>query len=79
MEHVEQLHRVKKRQIGVKNVFLARFKRRITAAAQHHLLYCQLPSTTAACGLHALIDGLMQTWPLIQRAFELETTGSLEW
>ena len=39
-----------------------------------------LPITVseAACGFHALIDGPMQTWPLIQRAFELETTGSLE-
>ncbi|MDB5885211.1 MAG: transcriptional regulator, TetR family [Polaromonas sp.] len=75
VEYVEEHRNIRLRHLAVRNGFLARVQQGLDAAARHDKLELQLSSATAAQGLHAMIDGLIQNWLLDPEAFDLQEVG----
>lgn len=75
VEYVEELQAVRLRHLAVRNGFLSRIEQSMDTASRQTNLKLAMPASTAAQGLHALIDGLIQNWLLDPEAFDLLDVG----
>lgn len=75
VEYVDELVAVRDRRLSTREDCLAHVARGLTGATRHGRLGTRVPARTAALGLHALIDGLIQNWMLDPQAFDLERVG----
>jgi TetR/AcrR family acrAB operon transcriptional repressor len=75
VEYVEELQAVRLRHLAVRNGFLNRFEQSIDLASRQAALTLSMPTSVAAQGFHALIDGLIQNWLLDPEAFDLLEVG----
>ena len=75
VEYVGELQAVRLRHLKSRSDFLAQVERGFQAAARRHALELPVPVATAAQGLHALIDGLIQSWLLESADFDLVSLG----
>lgn len=75
VEYVGELTAVRDRHLAVRNECLAHVERGMRRAAQRGLVNRRLPARSAALGMHALIDGLIQNWMLDPEAFDLLKVG----
>ncbi|CAN5863166.1 TetR family transcriptional regulator [soil metagenome] len=75
VEYVDELQGVRDRHLSVRNECLAAVEATLRLATRRGLLGRRVPARTAAIGLHALIDGLLQNWMLDPSAFDLVRTG----
>jgi TetR/AcrR family acrAB operon transcriptional repressor len=75
VEYVGELQAVRDRHLATRNECLAHVQRGLLQAMRRGRLSARLPARSAALGLHALIDGLIQNWMLDPRAFDLVKVG----
>ncbi|MBC7992417.1 MAG: TetR family transcriptional regulator [Rhizobacter sp.] len=75
VEYVEETQAVRDRHLATRDECLLHAQRGITLAMKRGLLPKRIPARTAAMGLHALIDGLIQNWLLDPEAFDLVKVG----
>jgi TetR/AcrR family acrAB operon transcriptional repressor len=75
VEYVSELSAVRERHLTVRGECLKRMANDLRAAARLRGQRLPLTAATAAQGLHALIDGLIQNWLLDPDAFDLVATG----
>ena len=75
VEYVEELQAVRQRHLTVRKGFLNFVAHGMETAAQQTGLTLVVPAATAAQGLHALVDGLIQNWLLDPKAFDLLEVG----
>lgn len=75
VEYVDSLCAVRKRHLDVRDLWLERFRHALLQSASVRGVRLPVPAATAAHGLHAMLDGLVQNWLLDPQAFELEPTG----
>lgn len=75
VEYVGELQSLRLRHLKSRSDFLAQVERGFEAAARHHALELPVPATAAAQGLHAIIDGLIQSWLLESADFDLVSLG----
>ena len=75
VEYIDALQAIRLRHIRVRDSFIEQIERCLSAAALNQNTVLSLPSTAAAQGLHALIDGLIQNWLLDKDAFDLVEIG----
>lgn len=75
VEYVEETQAVRERHLATRDECLLHAQRGITLAMKRGLLPKRIPARTAALGLHALIDGLIQNWMLDPEAFDLVKVG----
>ena len=76
VEYVDSLCAVRERHLRVRGLCLDRFRNMLLQSAAARGVRLAMPATTAAQGLHALLDGLVQNWLLDPVAFDLESTGA---
>lgn len=75
VEYIDELHAVTTRHLAVRGGFLVKMKDCLEQAAMAQQLDLPIPSETAADGLHALVDGMIQNWLLDTIAFDLRQSG----
>ncbi len=75
VEYVDELQAVRTRHLRVRNSFLEKIEIGLTASALAESAELRMPAPTAAQGLHALLDGLIQNWLLDHAAFDLVEVG----
>ncbi len=75
VEYVDEMSEVRKRHLAVRNDCMASMTRALGLATEQGQIGCKLSPATAAIGLHALIDGLIQNWTLDPEAFDLRVIG----
>lgn len=75
VEYVDELKAVRDRHLSTRNECLAHVQRGLNVAMRRGDLGRRLPARTAALGLHALIDGLIQNWMLDPASFDLVRVG----
>lgn len=75
VEYVAELGAVRERHLQVRRDCLTQMARSLRAGARQRKHRLPIPARTAAQGLHAMIDGLIQNWLLDPAAFELQATG----
>jgi TetR/AcrR family acrAB operon transcriptional repressor len=75
VEYVDELSAVRERHLSVRGDCLARMEQDLRLAAKRRGHSLPIPAASAAHGLHALIDGLIQNWLLKPGVFDLVTTG----
>jgi len=75
VEYVDSLCAVRARHLGVRKLWLERFRHALLRSAAARGVRLPMPALAAAHGLHALTDGLVQNWLLDPEAFDLEATG----
>jgi TetR/AcrR family acrAB operon transcriptional repressor len=75
VEYVDELVAVQQRHLKSRSDFLAQVERGLEAAAKRHALQLPVSTATAAQGLHAIIDGLIQNWLLESADFDLVSLG----
>jgi TetR/AcrR family transcriptional regulator, acrAB operon repressor len=76
VEYVGELQAVRDRHLATRDECLRHAERGITLAMQRGQLPRRIPARTAALGLHALVDGLIQNWMLAPEAFDLVKVGA---
>lgn len=76
VEYVDELSAVRDRHLSRYNQWVARAEKCLKAAIAQGLLSGKVPARTAARGLWALADGLIQFWLLDSKAFDLRRTGT---
>ena len=75
VEYIDELHAVTTRHLAIRSGFLSKMKLCLEQAAVSHELTLRIPSESAANGLHALVDGMIQNWLLDSDAFDLRRSG----
>ena len=75
VEYVDELMAVQQRHLQVRNQCLARTEQALERAVALRGRPLPLPVTTAALGLHVMVDGLIQNWLLDPAAFDLVANG----
>lgn len=75
VEYVDELTAVRDRHVAVRNEFQASLVGALELAAARGHITLRMPAATAALGLHALFDGLLQNWLLDPQAFDLVNVG----
>lgn len=75
VEYVDELQAVRLRHLTVRTKFLAQVERGLLAAADRENVALAVPAVTAAQGVHAIIDGLIQNWMLDNTAYDLSAVG----
>ena len=75
VEYVDELMAVQQRHLQVRNQCLARTEQALERAVALRGRPLPLPVTTAALGLHVMMDGLIQNWLLDPAAFDLVASG----
>lgn len=75
VEYVDELVEVRRRHLKSRSDFLVQVERGFLAAAQRHEVQLPVSAAAAAQGLHAIIDGLIQSWMLESTDFDLVTLG----
>jgi TetR/AcrR family acrAB operon transcriptional repressor len=76
VEYVDEMHAVRDRHLRVRNACLADVERTLKQAMRSAELSRRLPARSAAIGLHALLDGLLQNWMLDPSGFDLVKVGA---
>jgi TetR/AcrR family transcriptional regulator, acrAB operon repressor len=76
VEYVGELQAVRDRHLATRDECLRHAERGITLAMRRGQLPRRIPARTAALGLHALVDGLIQNWMLAPEAFDLVKVGT---
>ncbi|HUG23744.1 TetR family transcriptional regulator [Piscinibacter sp.] len=75
VEYVDELLAVRDRRLDCRNECLAEGERILKCAALRGEIAPRTAVRTLALGLHALVDGLIQTWMLDPQAFDLVQVG----
>lgn len=75
VEYVEELHAVRLRHLAARDGFVQRVEQSLGMATRQLNVTLAMPASTAAQGLHALIDGLIQNWLLNPEVFDLLEVG----
>ncbi|MDO9113788.1 MAG: TetR family transcriptional regulator [Polaromonas sp.] len=75
VEYVGELQALRLRHLKSRSDFVAQVERGLQAAARHHARELPVPAAAAAQGLHAIIDGLIQSWLLESADFDLVSLG----
>jgi TetR/AcrR family transcriptional regulator, acrAB operon repressor len=72
---VDSLCEVRKRHRDNRDRVVGQFRQALLHSAELRGARLAIPAATAAQGLHALIDGLIQNWLLDPAGFDLEAVG----
>jgi len=75
VEYVDELSAVRVRHLKARHDHVATLERWLRAAQRQGLIGAGASVRSAALGLHAIIDGLIQNWILQPGAFDLVRTG----
>lgn len=75
VEYVDELQAVRARHLAVRADFLVKVEHGLIAAAERRSITLSAPAATCAEGLHAIIDGLIQSWLLESADFDLVSLG----
>ncbi|MCK7498030.1 MAG: TetR family transcriptional regulator [Comamonadaceae bacterium] len=75
VEYVDELQAVRERRIACFDERVRRMQRGFERAQAEGQVRLALPPRTAALGLHALIDGLLNNWMLEPESFDLVACG----
>lgn len=75
VEYVDEMLDVRDRHLKARDECVAMTRAGLLQAARLGEVKLPMPAITAAHGLHALIDGLIQNWLLAPEAFDLEASG----
>lgn len=75
VEYVDSLCAVRERHVQLRAHWLERFRLLLLKGAAARGRRLPMPAVTAAVGLQALVDGLIQNWLLDPDAFALEPAG----
>ena len=75
VEYVEEMLDVRDRHLKARDDCVAMTRVGLLQAARLGEVKLPMPAITAAHGLHALIDGLIQNWLLAPEVFDLEAAG----
>lgn len=75
VEYVDELQAVRQRHRAIRAECIAHMANGLRQAARQRGLRLPVPVATAALGLHALVDGLIQNWLLEPDTFNLVTAG----
>jgi len=75
VEYVDELRAVAERRLEIMRGILAVTTEVLEATVAHTGHPLPMPPATAARGLHALVDGLINNWLLEPDVFDLETVG----
>lgn len=75
VEYVDSLCAVRARHLEVRGDWIQHFRTALVKSAQVRGTKLAIPAATAAHGLQALADGLIQNWLLDTDAFDLEAVG----
>ena len=75
VEYVDSLCAVRERHLKVRSQWVERIRHVLLKSAAARGVRLSLPAATAAQGMQALTDGLIQNWLLDPGAFELEAVG----
>lgn len=75
VEYVESLCAVRERHVRMRTEWIGQLRSALRGAAAARGLRLPMSAATAAVGLQALVDGLIQNWLLEPAAFELESAG----
>ena len=75
VEYVEEMRDVRDRHLKTRDECVAMTRAGLLQAARLGEVKLPMPAITAAHGLHALINGLIQNWLLAPEAFDLEAAG----
>ena len=75
VEYVEEMRDVRDRHLKTHDECVAMTRAGLLQAARLGEVKLPMPAITAAHGLHALINGLIQNWLLAPEAFDLEAAG----
>lgn len=76
VEYVDELSSVRERHLTVRNSCLSHVTQGLNLARERGQVASDLCTRSAALGLHALIDGLIQNWMLDPPAFDLVKVGT---
>jgi len=76
VEYVDSLCAVRERHRDMRDRVVGQFRQALLQSAAQRGLRLAIPAATAAQGLHALVDGLIQNWLLDPEGFDLETVGT---
>ena len=76
IEYVDSFCAVRARHLQVRALWVEKFRQVLRRSAAARGTKLVLPAATAAQGLQALVDGLIQNWLLDPSAFDLETSGT---
>jgi TetR/AcrR family acrAB operon transcriptional repressor len=75
VEYVDSLCAVRERHLRVRDAWMEGFRAALLRSASARGVKLAMPAATAAHGLQALADGLIQNWLLDPQAFDLEAVG----
>jgi len=75
LEYIDELQAIRLRRLRVRDSFLLKIERGLSASARHQMTALRVPASNAAQGLHALIEGLIRNWLLDNASFKLIEVG----
>jgi TetR/AcrR family acrAB operon transcriptional repressor len=75
VEYIDELQAIRLRLLRIRHSFLEQIEYGLSASALDQEKILLVSTATAALGLHALIDGLIQNWLLDNAAFDLVEVG----
>jgi len=75
VEYVDSLCAVRERHREMRDRVVGQFREVLRQSAERNGVRLVIPAATAARGLHALVDGLIQDWLLDPESFDLEVVG----
>ncbi|MBT9462865.1 TetR family transcriptional regulator [Hydrogenophaga sp.] len=75
VEYVPEMQAVRDRHLQVRNECVAMTEEALREAVRREDIKLAMPLSTAALGLHVIVDGLIQNWLLDPSAFDLEKSG----
>lgn len=75
VEYVEENQAIRARHLAVRRSFVERCESRLDLAGRQANVKFADGTRMAACGFHAMIDGLIQNWLLDPSAFDLVASG----
>ena len=75
VEYVSEMQAVRDRHLLVRNQCVAMTEKALREVVRREDIKLPMPLSTAALGLHVIMDGLIQNWLLDPLAFDLEKSG----
>jgi TetR/AcrR family acrAB operon transcriptional repressor len=75
VEYVPEMQAVRDRHLRVRNECMTMTQEALGQAVKRERIELAMPLSTAALGLHVMMDGLIQNWLLDPRAFDLVQSG----
>ncbi|WP_439607497.1 TetR family transcriptional regulator [Hydrogenophaga sp.] len=75
VEYVSEMQAVRDRHLQVRNQCVAMTEEALRETVHREAIKLPMPLSTAALGLHVILDGLIQNWLLDPSAFDLEKSG----